>query len=327
MTFKERIKSTRALAIASRVGAEQLARARDRVGRRDRLMGATHRDLDLRGSLAYIDAVHDDYLAYAGMRPDELEGKRVLEIGPGDNLGVAMRFAAAGADVVAIDRFHTWRDPVQQDRIHLAVRDRMTPDQIRRLGSLVSNGGQLDLGTDRLGLIEGVSIEDAPARLGGRQFDLIVSRAVLEHALDLDRAFAAMDQLLRAGGVLAHKVDIRDHGLFTDGGQHPLTFLTVRDRTYTLMGAEAGLPNRELTDDYRRRLAALGYESVYLVTHLIDRPDELEPAVESPDAGRVADAEARVEQIRARLLPRFRDRPARDLAIAGVFVIARKPAA
>jgi SAM-dependent methyltransferase len=327
MTLKERIKSTRALAIASRVGAEQLARARDRVGRRDRLMGATHRDLDLLGSLAYIDAVHDDYLTYAGLRPEELEGKRVLEIGPGDNLGVALRFAALGADVVAIDRFHTWRDPAQQARIHLAVRDRMTADQSRRLGSLLSEDGELDLATDRLGLIEGVPIEDAPARLGGQRFDLIVSRAVLEHVLDLDGAFAAMDQLLRSGGLLSHKVDIRDHGLFTDGGQHPLTFLTVSDRTYTLMGAEAGLPNRQLMGDYRRRLDALGYESEYLLTHLIDRPDELEPATESPDAGRLADAEARAEQIRARLLPRFRDRPARDLAVSGVFVIARKPAA
>ena len=327
MTLKERIKSTRALAIASRVGAEQVARAGDWVGRRDRLMGATHRDLDLRGSLAYIDAVHDDYLGYAGMRPEELEGKRVLELGPGDSLGVALRFAAAGADVVAIDRFHTWRDPAQQARIHLAVRDRMTAEQSRRLGSLLSDDGELDLETERLGLIEGVPIEDAPARLGGQQFDLIVSRAVLEHVLDLDGAFAAMDQLLRAGGVLAHKVDIRDHGLFTDGGQHPLTFLTVSDRTYALMGAEAGLPNRELMSDYKRRLDSLGYESEYLVTHLIDRPDEIEPAAEFPDAGRLAAAEARAEMIRGRLLPRFRDRPARDLAVSGVFVIARKPAA
>ena len=60
--------------------------------------------------------------------------------------------------------------------------------------------------------------------------DVIISRAVLEHVFDLDTAFGAMHRLLKPGGRMAHKVDLRDHGLFTDGGQNALEFLTVSDR-------------------------------------------------------------------------------------------------
>ena len=89
-----------------------------------------------------------------------------------------------------------------------------------------------------------------------------------------------MDQLLRPGGTMIHKVDLRDHGMFSEGGQNALTFLTLGDRTYRWMGEEsAGLPNRVLIGWYRDELAGLGYESKYLVTHFAGVDDELIPAV------------------------------------------------
>ena len=67
------------------------------MGRRDGPMGATHQRFELEGGLEYIDRVFSDYLTYGSLGPADLEGARILELGPGDNLGVALRFAAAGA--------------------------------------------------------------------------------------------------------------------------------------------------------------------------------------------------------------------------------------
>ena len=101
----------------------------------------------------------------------------------------------------------------------------------------------IDLPAVNIDVRAGVGIEEAPAQIGESSVDAIVSRAVLEHVFDLDTALAAMHRLLKPGGRMAHKVDLRDHGLFTDGGQHALEFLTVSDRVYTWMGEEsAGLP-------------------------------------------------------------------------------------
>jgi hypothetical protein len=61
---------------------------RFKVGKIDLTSGSTHSKLDLEKSLDYIDVVFDDYLRYSEIPVDMLQGKRILEIGPGDNVGV-----------------------------------------------------------------------------------------------------------------------------------------------------------------------------------------------------------------------------------------------
>src|SRR5229473_2762503 len=58
--------------------------------------GTTHARKTLQQSLDYINQVFEDYLIYSGISVNMLQGKRILEIGPGDNLGVALKFLLAG---------------------------------------------------------------------------------------------------------------------------------------------------------------------------------------------------------------------------------------
>ena len=289
--------------------------------------GATHRNLDVGQSVGYIDVVYADYLEHAGLDPSEIEGARVLEVGAGDNLGVALRFLADGAaQVCAVDRYETWRDDAQQRAIYAALLDGLDDRQRRRVESAVELGTTVGFDPSRLKVIEGLPIEEAVDELGAESFDLIVSRAVLEHVLDLDAAFAAMDRMLKPGGRMAHEVDLRDHDMFSGGGQNPLTFLTVPDRVYRWMGAERGLPNRVRVTYYRDVMARLGFDAEVLVTHVAGLHDERPTAktrVRTPE--QVAAAVPLVEAIRPRLLERYRVLPAADLAVAGIFLIARKP--
>ena len=203
----------------------------------------------------------------------------------------------------------------------------MSADERARVDSVLTAAG-IDLDAVDIDVRAGVGIEEAPAQIGESSVDVIVSRAVLEHVFDLDTAFVAMHRLLKPGGRMAHKVDLRDHGLFTDGGQHALEFLTVSDRVYTWMGEEsAGLPNRELQGYYERTLADRGYETEFLTTHLAGIEEEVEPHVPA-EQGLPANAPLEsVEKIRPRLLPRFRSLSATELAVAGFWVIADKPPA
>src|SRR5215216_5629422 len=80
-----------------------------RLGLRRHQSGATHSRFfaNTGESANYITRVGDDYLKYAGVTDDYLVGKNILEIGPGDNLGVALYFLAKGAETVTcIDRFN-----------------------------------------------------------------------------------------------------------------------------------------------------------------------------------------------------------------------------
>jgi SAM-dependent methyltransferase len=322
--LKSAAKRSKWLVCAANVIDDQRARLAARNGAVASTSGSTHGDFSLDESLAYIDAVFGDYLAYGELGPDELRGAAVLELGPGDNFGVALRFLAAGAArVVAMDKFASVRDRDQQRAIYFALLERMGPEERDRAEAAIDLEA-LRFEPGRLRVIEGVAVERAAAALGDERFDLIVSRAVLEHLYDLDAAFAAMDSLLRPGGAMLHKVDFRDHGMFTDGGMHPLTFLTVPDRLYTLMSRNSGRPNRRLADFYRAKLTELGYDGRILVTKPVDG-DELDP---HPDRIEVQPrTRDLIEEVRPRLLPRYRALSDADLATAGIFLVARKPAA
>ena len=239
------LKGSKWLTIAVRVARDRRSGMRMRRGEVvEKTMGSTHRDFGLDQSLAYIDSVFEDYLRYGEIGAGDLHGARVMELGPGDNLGVAMRFLAAGAErVEGVDRFATWRDEDQQAAIQGALAE--------RLGKPVT--------MTRIETTEGLPIEEAAESFEPESFDLIVSRAVLEHVYDPDATFAAIDSLLKPGGKSIHKIDFEDHGLFTAGGLHPLTFLTVPDRLYRWMGENSGLPNRHLADYFRRKMDAMGY--------------------------------------------------------------------
>ena len=231
--------------------------------------------------------------------------------------------------MVATDRFIPYRDPAGQRRSYEGLIERLGPGERDIVAPILAGGdagAEPDLDAVGLRVLEETPIEEAPARLGEASFDLIVSRAVLEHVGDLETAFAAMDRLLAPGGQMIHKVDLEDHGLFSEGGLNPLTFLTVADRTYRWMGEDsAGLPNRVLTGWYREEMERRGYDARFLATNLIGPPGELDPFVPLAELELDTASVRLVAEIRPRLLPRFRDLGDNELAISGFMLTAHKP--
>ncbi|MEO7274383.1 MAG: hypothetical protein ABI211_20500, partial [Vicinamibacterales bacterium] len=76
-----------------------------RTGLKRHQSGAVHGGWDVERTRAYDQEVFDDYLHYGQIPREALAGIRVLEIGPGANLGVALLFIAHGArEVICVDR-------------------------------------------------------------------------------------------------------------------------------------------------------------------------------------------------------------------------------
>jgi SAM-dependent methyltransferase len=325
--LKAMAKRSKWLVVAVSIAKDQWARWAARAGPAPSTSGATHESLPVEQSLAYIDGVFRDYLRYGGLRCSDLHGSRVLELGPGDNYGVALHFLACGAArVTLVDRFATRRDEAHQARIYRALLDGLDEERRISIGDAIRLDGEITFDRRRLQVMEGVAVEDLEERLEPGTFDLVVSRAVLEHVADPDRAMAAIDRMLATGGLMLHKVDFRDHGMFTTGGVHPLTFLTVPDGLYRLMSRNSGRPNRHLIDWYRAKLASLDYETRLLVTRLVGMDGEVEPhaegvSLDSPEGRRTLEL---VRAIRPRLRPGFRLLDDVDLGVAGIFIVARK---
>jgi SAM-dependent methyltransferase len=278
-------------------------------------------------SLRYMDEEVGDYLLHSGLRREDLEGRRVLEVGPGENLGVGLRLLQMGVrKVVSIDRFHSLRPASEQVRLYRAMAENLPPGQRREFDSVIEiTDGDYRLDPARYEYHPGTPLEtfadDAKFNSG---FDLIVSRAVLEHLYDPARALEAMDRLLAPGGRMIHEIDFRDHGMYSSLGLNPLTFLTVPDIIWRAMSSHVGAPNRWLAASFANKLKAMGYGLRMDIKHILheDRVIGKPALIRGVDFG---DPQAEiVEGIRSRLLPRFRRLPLEELLTSVIVITARK---
>jgi SAM-dependent methyltransferase len=161
-------------------------------------------------SVRYLNEVYSDYFTYSGIPVAFIKGKRILEIGPGENLGIGMRFLADGAAFVAsVDRFCSLRSSGEQIAVYQQVFDSFDDTQRSAFGDTVvftSDGYKLN--ESRYRYIANTAIEEVSKKHSLEKFDMIVSRAVLEHVADVDGAFTSMHSLLRPEGSMRLTLEI-----------------------------------------------------------------------------------------------------------------------
>jgi len=275
--------------------------------------GRRHGDLDVARSVTYIEDVYCDYLTYAGI--DRFSGT-LCEIGPGDNFGVALLAMAGGAErVVAIDRFYSRRDDEHQNAIYCALAARHdlvdqfdgepTEETLRHVEYHAGQPAE-DFFRDRKGA-----------------FDFIISRAVLEHLYDPISALDDMADALKPGGMLVHRIDLRDHGMFEN--MHPLTFLTIPEQIYRRMVRNSGRPNRVLLSAYRDWLKRSGLDGDVRITRLAGIREQLPPTPWdgiSPELRQ--DALEKVEAIRPSIAKSLQSNSDEDLCVSGIVLRAWK---
>src|SRR6185295_2724867 len=179
---------------------------RTRSGSIETIHGSTHSYISIPDGLAYIEKQFNHYLAYAGLSETDLVNKKILELGPGDNLGVALKFVVAGADsVVCLDRFYSKRDSQHEKKLYSVLREHLTAEQQQRFDDAINLDREAEFNSNKIASIYGKTVEEyagTPKNLGS--FDLIISCAVLEEIYDPGPAFKAMDLLLAPGGRLIH---------------------------------------------------------------------------------------------------------------------------
>lgn len=292
--------------------------------------GSTHSHIPLSDSLAYINTQFDDYLKYGELTPLELRGKRIFELGFGDNIGVALRFLAVGvAKVVCLDKFYSKRDKEQERQIYRALRETLSEEEKRLFDEAVDLSDGIKTNPDKIECIYGVDVENAEELKTAEPFDFVISRGAIQDIFDPDQAFAAMNRILKPGGLMLHKIDLSDQGMFRDYGMNPLTFLTISGSVYRLMAEGSGKPNRKKLSYYRSLLEKLGYDVKILITDIIGRGGrgDLSPHKESIKLGvdYSDDTLSLVKEIRPKLSAEFREMSDEELLIDGIFIIARKP--
>jgi SAM-dependent methyltransferase len=285
--------------------------------------GATHAAWSVSQSLDYIEEVFFDYKQYGGI--SAFTGT-VAEVGPGDNAGVALLLRRDGSQAVhLVDRFVSQRDPSRQRDIYQALSGRHGLDHFRMQDEWNDHALADITWIDSQAAEE--YFRDCVARHGAI-YDAIISRSVLEHLYDPLNGIIQMAACLKPGGRMIHKVDLRDHGLFTP--QHPeLTFYRFPTFLYKRMTANSGRPNRILFHRYRDTLEELKRRGVIdykiRVTRLAGVGDLTPPPLLEHVASDLwKRAAGYTESQRRSFAAELRQVDGGDLAIAGFFLVAIK---
>jgi SAM-dependent methyltransferase len=274
--------------------------------------GATHKVLSIDESLAYIKSVFNDYKKVSGK--EKFYGK-VLELGPGDSDGVGLLFLSDGASHVDLaDRFYSARDSEQQKRISdclMAEYPRLSqlkPDLDKYLTRYYGEDASGEKFFDK--------------REGG--YDMIVSRAVLEHVDDPELVIRKMYTSLNQEGCLIHKVDLRDHGMFSPG-KSAVKFLEVPGFLYKLMTCGSGLPNRYLFHRYKQLLQSLNPNVKFFCTglHGVDPFQEIYK-MDSIPAELENHAITFIDSNKHLFAKESKKVPSKDLAISSFFFVLEK---
>ncbi|HEY5546114.1 MAG TPA: methyltransferase domain-containing protein [Gemmatimonadaceae bacterium] len=314
------------------------ASARNRLkfslGSIDSFSGSTTHKRSVAHAVQYQNQIYDDCVRYGALTPDRIRERVVVELGPGDNIGALLRFIAAGArNVVGADRFYSTHDIEHERKIYIALRATLSDEERRRFDDAVQLEPTLHFNPERVSYVYGKGAQDIDAVVPPQSVDLVVSRGVLQEVYDIDRAFAAMDRILRPGGVMIHKIDLRDYGMFSSLGYHPREFLTIPNWAYWWMAYNTDKPNRRMLNYYREKMVSMKYDAEFYITGVVSNPylavqPEIIPHTKALVKGvDYTDEHQRlIDTIRPRLQPDFRSLRDDELIAAATMMVGRKPA-
>jgi SAM-dependent methyltransferase len=330
--MKEALKKSRFALISYIVARSYWNRLRFRSGKIHSAGGATTVHRPLEESVGYIRHQLDDWIRYAGMTPEFLAGKRVVEFGPGDNVGVSLRMLALGAaEAVCMDKYYAPRDTERERRIYLRIREELNEGERERFDEAVELEQAVRFNEKRIRIVYGTGAEEADQALPASSVDIVFSRAVLE-CVDTEKCFAAMDRILKPGGIAAHKIDLRDYGIFSGNGYHPLEFLTIPAWVYSQMARDTDRPKRHHLNYYRSKCVEYGWAAEFyrcgviaeggVSRDLASYVKDLQKGVHYTDA----DIEL-TRRIRPRLDAAYGDLSDEDLLTSSLFLVATKPCA
>lgn len=153
-----------------------------------------------------------------------LQHKSILEVGVGRTNGSCYRLMARGArETVAFEPFRQLEKSQDEKQLREA-----------------SNA---DPSANFTGCVRRVANLDAEATGG---FDTVLSVAVLEHVIDMNRLAADLNRLLKPGGCMLHVVDYRDHFF-----RYPYHHLLWSEKTWSRWLDPGDLPRWRVGDHLR----------------------------------------------------------------------------
>lgn len=191
------------------------------------------------------------------------------EFGAGWDLAVPLALHSLGVDrQIVVDREENARLELVNDALtRLNARrggfERSLGVSLRPLGEGLASLADLK---SRLGIEYLAPRDAANTRLPAGSVDFVSSTSTLEHVPEPDMLGILIEcrRLLRPGGIMSCRVDMRDHHAYFDDTVSPHNFLKFSSRTWRLINSSLNHQNRLRYPDYIRLVELVGLQIVTL---------------------------------------------------------------
>jgi SAM-dependent methyltransferase len=220
-------------------------------------------------------------------------GLRVLELGPGADLGVGTALLALGAasyTAVDVNRLVDGVVPGFHERLLERLRAKQPESSLKLAGVLEEVNRAAGGEGQRLRYVYLPSFD--LSILGAGSIDLVVSHAAIEHFDDPGATFRQLADVVRPGGLLVAQVDLMTHTRWIRE-RDPLNIYRFGDGFYR-WARFRGAPNRVRPAAYERMLRDAGWTEAAAIPDLV-LPSEYVETVRGALAPRFRDAENRME--------------------------------
>lgn len=134
--------------------------------------------------------------------------------------------------------------------------------------------------------------------------DMIFSQAVMEHVKDLETSYSAMFSWLKSGGIMAHQIDFKSHGIADEWNGH----WSYSDLTWKLiMGKRPYLINREPLSTHIKLLNENGFKVIDVIPTKDYPSDTYKDSIQ-----------------RSQLANKYRNLSGEDFTTTSAYILAKK---
>lgn len=218
---------------------------------------------DIDQSIEYDLLVVEHWLAnlerYCGH--SEIQGKRVLELGPGSDLGIGLKLLALGASeyhAFDVNPLINMTPPGFYERFFERLRfDGFEVSEIKKQFSFFTRGRK-----SRLNYVDDPSF-DLEKHFDEKSIDLVFSQAAFEHFDDVNQTIKSLSRICRDGAILVAEIDLQAHSRWVRDND-PNSIYRFPKWLYRLV-RYSGIPNRLRPFEYEQILGENGWAEIEVV--------------------------------------------------------------
>lgn len=184
------------------------------------------------------------------------KNKQIIELGPGNSIVLALNCLRNGAKKYQMVDKYPRILKTEMQRKHLLEQVTYFENKCNCDMSNFITKNDLEFNDVSLAYVKN-SAEDLK-EIPSSSIDIILSISVFEHVKDVEASFQEMKRVLKEGGIMYHRIDLRDHYNFNK----PFKFLKYSDYIWTNFLTKEGFSytNRLRVDDFGNLLTKYNFE-------------------------------------------------------------------